>query len=127
VEAAEKLAAARDSTAVPAILRALQTCADSQSPGWRERAEALANAHGAIGDRRSLPLLYRLENVRGIGFIPAVRSAIAAIEPQTSLLRPGSVEAVNVPQLLRPADQSIDEEPKHLLRSLDVDRTMDRT
>lgn len=88
VEAAGRLGEARDATAVPALMTALERCANLQRPGWSERAEALSRSLGRIGDRRALPLLYRLENVRGIGFISAVRGAIAEIEPQSSLLRP---------------------------------------
>ena len=87
--AAERLGEARDTTAVPDLMSALERCVETQPPGWSECAAALANALARIGDRRALPLLYRLDNVRGIGLIPAVRNAIAAIEPQTSLLRAG--------------------------------------
>ncbi|HLK61152.1 MAG TPA: HEAT repeat domain-containing protein [Chthonomonadaceae bacterium] len=103
IEAAEKLAEERDTTAVPALLTALQRCVDQQRPGWSEVAEALVKALARIGDRRALALLYRLENVRGIGIIPSIREAIAAIEPQTSLLRPVSAEGSLPETLLRPA------------------------
>jgi hypothetical protein len=114
IEAAQQLGAARDMTAVPALLRALESCVDSQRPGWREVAEELANALAQIGDGRALPLLRQLENVRGIGFIPAVRNAIAAIEPHSSLLRPGSLDHG---ALLRPLQHSPEIEPAFLLRS----------
>jgi hypothetical protein len=117
LEAAEKLGAERDTTAVPALLRALEQSVDVQRPGWRDRAEALANALARIGDRRALPLLYRLENVRGIGFIPAIRNAITSIEPQTSLLRPGSADYALPGTLLRPAQARPAEEPALLLRA----------
>ena len=75
---------------------------DVQSPQWRDAAIALVVALERIGDRRALPLLHRLENVRGIGLIPVIRHAIAAIEPQTSLLRAGANH--DTPRsLLRPA------------------------
>jgi hypothetical protein len=74
-----------------------------------------------IGDRRALPLLYRIENVRGIGFISTIREAIAAIEPQTSLLRPGSADLLP-DTLLRPVQARMEpEEPKLLLRATDSD------
>ncbi len=118
IEAAELLGVARDATAVPALIAALERCVETQPPGWSERATALANALGQIGDRRALPLLYRLDNVRGIGLISAVRNAISAIEPQTSLLRPGSADAATNHLLLRPVRQNPDPEAKAtLLRS----------
>ena len=101
ITAAERLGAARDVTAVPDLMAALERCVETQPPGWSECAAALANALARIGDRRALLLLYRLDNVRGIGLIPAVRNAIAAIEPQTSLLRAGSVFDVPPTSLLR--------------------------
>jgi hypothetical protein len=121
IEAAEKLGQERDTTAVPALLRALEQSVDTQRPGWRDQAAALACALAQIGDRRALPLLYRLDNVRGIGFIPAIRSAITAIEPQTSLLRP-SYTGFDVPEtLLRPAhDMRADVQPAVLLRAIEA-------
>jgi hypothetical protein len=119
IEAAEKLGAARDTTAVPALLWVLEECVVVQRPGWCEVAEALANALGQIGDARALPLLYRLDNVCGIGLIPSIRQAIAVIEPQSVLLRPGSPD----PQtLLRPAQtRSPETDPAILLRSVRSD------
>jgi hypothetical protein len=120
MEAAEKLGEARDATAVPALLCVLERCVDSQRPGWREVGESLVTALERIGDRRALSLLYRLETVRGIGFIPSIRSAIAAIEPQTSLLRPGSADYIPLETLLRPAEaQNAGESPAVLLRATD--------
>jgi len=120
IEAAERLGQERDRSAVPALLRALEQSVDTQRPGWQEQAESLANALAQMGDRRALPLLYRLESVRGIGFIPAIRGAITSIEPQTSLLRPGSADFTVPETLLRPA-RSIhaDEPPAVLLRAVD--------
>lgn len=118
IEAAERLGEARDVTAVPALIVALEHCVETQRPGWRDRAAALADALGRIGDRRALPLLYRLDNVRGIGLIPAVRNAIAFIEPQTSLLRAGSADNVPPQSLLRSVAQRPEsEEATILLRS----------
>jgi hypothetical protein len=74
-----------------------------------------------IGDRRALPILYRIENVRGIGFITNIREAIAAIEPQTSLLRPGSAD-LPPETLLRPVQSRVGpDEPALLLRATDSD------
>lgn len=114
IRAAEKLAEVRDSSAIPALMHALEDVVDVQSPHWRDAAIALVAALERIGDRRALTLLYRLENVRGIGLIPAIRHAIAAIEPQTSLLRPGNTH--DAPQsLLRPA-MAADGDPHSLMR-----------
>src|ERR1041385_3638572 len=118
IDTAVRLAEERDVTAVPALIIALQRCVDQQSPGWREVAEALVLALARIGDRRALNLLYRLENVRGIGIIPSIREAIAAIEPQTSLLRPGSADDALTETLLRPA---------HSTPTPDNDAVLDRT
>ena len=124
IEAANQLAEARDATAVPVLITALEQCMENQPPGWSERASALANALARIGDRRALPLLYRLDNVRGIGLIPAVRNAIAAIEPQTSLLRPGSIHDVPPHTLLRSVKQRPDaKEAAILLRSAEINQT----
>lgn len=121
MEAAELLGEARDPTAVPALMRVLESCVDMQRPSWREIAEVVVKALAKIGDRRSLALLYRIENVRGIGIITEIRAAIAAIEPQTSLLRPGGLDSLpNV--LLRPAqDRLPPEETALLLRSVESD------
>jgi hypothetical protein len=118
IEAAQRLGAARDTTAVPALIYVLERCVDSQQPGWRDVAESIAIALGEIGDGRALPLLYRLENVRGIGFIPAIRSAIAEIEPQSSLLRAGSADEMQQAVLLRPARSSGEDAATILLRSV---------
>lgn len=124
IEAAEQLGEARDVTAVPVLITALERCMENQPPGWSERASALANALARIGDRRALPLLYRLDNVRGIGLIPAVRNAIAAIEPQSSLLRPGSIHDVPSHALLRSVQHRPDaKEAATLLRSADRNKT----
>lgn len=118
IEAAEKLGEAQDTTAVPTLLYVLEECVNAQRPGWREVSEALANALARIGDRRALPLLFRLENVRGIGFIPSIRNAIAAIEPQTSLLRPGSADYATAETLLRPLHNTHNpDDARVLLRS----------
>ncbi|MCS6777515.1 MAG: HEAT repeat domain-containing protein [Chloroherpetonaceae bacterium] len=117
IEAARALGETRDPTAVPALLRVLEQCVDMQRPSWREIAEAIIDALAQIGDRRALPLLYRIENVRGIGLIPCIREAIAAIEPQTSLLRPGCPQSLSE-ALLRPARHQPEcEEPALLLRA----------
>ncbi len=121
IEAADRLGQERDATAVPALIVVLERCVNAQRPGWRERAEAVAQALGKIGDRRALPLLYRLENVRGIGFIPAVRGAIASIEPQSSLLRAGSIDGLNQESLLRPVQENPTDEPALLLRAANGD------
>lgn len=116
IEAAEQLGAAKDMTAIPALMQALENCADAQRPGWREVAEVLVQTLAQIGDARALPLLYKLENVRGIGFIPAIRTAIAGLEPQTSLLRPGSADDTLAPvTLLRPMKHRMNEQEKELL------------
>ena len=120
IEAAEKLGESKDRTAVPALMHVLEQCVDSQRPGWRDVAAALADALASIGDGRALDLLYRLENVRGIGFIPNIRNAIALIEPQAVLLRAGSADdAVQAAMLLRPASGSKEREAGLLLRPVD--------
>lgn len=118
VEAAEKLGESRDVTAVPALCAALETSVNAQKPGWRDVSAALADALASIGDGRALPLLYKLENVRGIGFIPNIRSAIARIEPHSSLLRPGSeADVAQTETLLRPLpNRDTVEPPAQLLR-----------
>ncbi len=120
IEAAEKLGDARDTTAVPHLIYALEQCVETQPPCWCEMGEALVTALARIGDRTALPVLFRLENVRGIGFISAIRSAIASIEPSTSLLRPGNGDALHIDLLLHPAHAVPDENPQALLRSVDV-------
>ena len=114
VEAAQELGAARDITAVPALMFVLENCVAQQPAGWREEAEALANALGQIGDGRALPMLRKLENVRGIGFIPAIRSAIARIEPNSSLLRASSQQSGEVSTLLIPCS-SLESEQERLI------------
>ena len=122
IEAAEKLGESKDRTAVPALMHVLEQCVDSQRPGWRDVAAALADALAAIGDGRALDLLYRLENVRGIGFIPNIRNAIAVIEPQAVLLRAGSADdTVQAAMLLRPASGAGELDKALLLRAADAD------
>ena len=103
----------------PALVGVLDNWVNAQRPGWREVTEALTRALERIGDRRALPLLYRLLNVRGIGILPSVRDAIAAIEPQTSLLRPGLADPHRGELLLRPVqEQSSPQQPSLLLRAV---------
>jgi hypothetical protein len=121
IEAAEQLGEARDPTAVPALMSVLENCVDLQRPSWKEISEVVVKALSKIGDRRSLALLYRIENVRGIGIITEIRAAIAAIEPQTSLLRPGGLETTPE-MLLRPAQgRQTQEESALLLRAVESD------
>lgn len=115
VQAAEDLGRSGDASAVPALLNVLETCVDMQRPGWREVAEALAEALGKIGDPRALPALYRLENVRGIGFIPAIRQAISVIEPRANLLRAGTAPEHLPGTLLRSIRSSSCEVDPHQL------------
>lgn len=115
LEAAQQLGQARVAGAVPHLMYALETCVNGQQPGWRDHAEAFVEALALIGDRRALPLLQRLENVRGIGLLPAIRHAIAEIEPQTSLLRAGAAPDIDCDTLLTPA-QSAAEDPQTLLK-----------
>lgn len=117
VEAAEKLGEARDTSAVPDLIYELERCLEQQRPGWRERSEALANALARIGDPRALPLLYRLENVRGIGLIPAIRNAIAVIEPRANLLRPGHAHGDGPETLLHAVHANPDDSPQVLVRA----------
>src|SRR5690348_15394692 len=44
IEAAEKLGEARDTSAVPHLVYALEQCVDTQQPGWCDVGAALANA-----------------------------------------------------------------------------------
>jgi len=119
IKAARTLGDARDATAVPSLLLVLERCVDTQQPGWRDIAEALAEALGKIGDGRALPLLVRLENVRGIGFIPSIRGAIAEIEPQSSLLRPGSAVPADHAVLLRSVRSVTEDAASTLLRTVE--------
>ena len=116
IEAAQALGKAQDRTAVPALIHVLEQAAENQRPGWRDVAASLADALGEIGDGRALETLYRLENVRGIGFIPNIRHAIAVIEPQAVLLRASSEsESVQSALLLRPSRNAGGESDKGLL------------
>jgi hypothetical protein len=117
VEAAEKLGAARETTAVPALMHVLEQTVNTQPPDWCETAEALVVALGRMGDRRALPLLNRLSNVRGIGLLTVVHEAINRIEPETSLLRPGSADDLPREILLRPAESCPETDPATLLRA----------
>jgi hypothetical protein len=117
VEAAERLGGARETTAVPALMHVLEQTVNTQPPDWCETAEALVVALGKMGDRRALPLLQRLSNVRGIGLLTVVHEAIDRIEPETSLLRPGSADDLPREILLRPAESCPDTDPATLLRA----------
>lgn len=114
--AAQTLGTLHDRTAVPAMMEALESSVAYQPLGWREVAVALTNALSEIGDSRALPLLHRLENVRGIGLISHIRHAIATIEPQANLLRAGYPNAIPE-HLLRPAQGTADA-PELLLRPI---------
>ncbi len=114
------LHALRGTDAVPALLYALEETIDQQPPGWRERAEALVKALGQLGDQRALPLLYQLSHVRGIGIIGAVRQAVHAIEPRSSLLRP-NCPAYQTHLLLHYPEPGA-EENRALLRSVQSDQ-----
>jgi len=117
IEAAEKLGAARETTAVPALMHVLEQTVNTQPPDWCDTAEALVVALGKMGDRRALPLLVRLSNVRGIGLLTVVNEAINRIEPETSLLRPGSADDLPRDLLLRPAASCPEADPTLLLRA----------
>lgn len=106
IETAQSLRAIRDSSAVPALLLALEQTVNARRPGWNEVAEALIEALGTIGDRRALMQLSRLERHPEIGGLPALRTAIDAIEPQASLLRP-LAEPDRPESLLRPAEENV--------------------
>ena len=116
--AARRLADAKDRSSVPALCAALEQCVNAQRPGWRDAAASISDALSQIGDGRALPLLRELENVRGIGFIPHVRSAIARIEPQASLLRPGQTESA---ELLRTPKYQAEQDRAELLRTKPTD------
>jgi hypothetical protein len=118
IEAAVRLGEAGDMTAVPALMETLDRWIESQRPGWRDVAASIADALALIGDVRSLPLLKRLENVRGIGLIPNIRHAIAVIEPQANLLRPSQSEDSLPTNLLRPSKEAYDQ-PETMLRPLE--------
>lgn len=117
VEAAERLGGAREAAAVPALMHVLEQTVNTQPPDWCYTAEALVVALGKMGDRRALPLLHRLSNVRGIGLLTVVHEAIDRIEPETSLLRPGSAEDLPRETLLRPAESCPESDPAILLRA----------
>ena len=117
IEAAEKLGAARENTAVPALMHVLEQTVNTQPPDWCDTAAALVVALGKMGDRRALPLLYRLSNVRGIGLLTVVNEAINRIEPETSLLRPGSADDLPRDILLRPAESCPESDSTLLLRA----------
>ncbi len=118
IEAATRLGEAGDMTAVPALMETLEEWIENQRPGWRDVAASIADALALIGDVRSLPLLKRLENVRGIGLIPNIRHAIAVIEPQANLLRPSHSEDALPINLLRPSKDAR-EQPEMMLRPLE--------
>lgn len=115
IEAAQQLGASGDSAAAPILIYALEECVQNQQPGWRDVAEAIAHGLAELGDSRALPVLRKLENVRGIGFIPAIRGAIAAIEPPNSLLRAG--HEMELSSLLRPQEQASSTDAANLLRT----------
>ena len=122
IEAAQQLGQERDRTAVPALLHVLEQTAENQRPGWRDVGAALTDALAEIGDGRALELLYRLENVRGIGFIPNVRNAIAVIEPQSVLLRAsGENGSAQAALLLRPAHGAGETDKTLLLRAAEAE------
>lgn len=116
IEAASRLAAARDRSAVPHIMHALKACVEAQQPGWRERGEGFTIALAQIGDGRALPLLRELEDVRGIGFIPAVRRAILLLEPRSCLLRAGTTPGIALELLVIPAQGESTKELASLVR-----------
>ena len=117
VEAAQHLGDAKETTAVPALMHVLDRTVNRQPPGWCDSAEAMVVALGKMGDRRALSLLHRLSNVRVIGLLTVVHEAIDRIEPETSLLRPGSAEGLPAEILLRPAAACSDPDPATLLRA----------
>lgn len=117
VEAAQQLGEQQEMYAVPALLCVLERSISSQNPGWCEVSEAIVVALGKIGDGRALPLLYKLQTVRGIGIVAVVREAIDAIEPHSCLLRAGSADMGQETLLVRPATERT-EAKEHLLRSV---------
>jgi hypothetical protein len=120
MDAANRLAGAGDSSAVPYLVHALKVTVEMQQPGWRERGEVFTEALAKIGDGRALPLLRELEDVRGIGFIPSIRRAILCLEPRSLLLRAGSSPYDPSVLLLQPVGRRV-EELKTLLHVLPSD------
>jgi len=118
IEAAERLGDERDASAVPALLCVLERCVEVRRPGWEEIAGTLIGVLAAIGDRRALPVLYRLESIQDVGLALLIRQALAAIEPQACLLRP--YDGSSPDALLRPAPNDSNTEGfQQLLRPLD--------
>ena len=121
VVAAQRLGNQKAVHAVSELMWTLDSWVNHQPAGWREVAVAIVEALVNIGDVRALPLLRHLENVRGIGFIPQIRNALATMEPQANLLRPGSPKDALPAELLRPLPmRHPEEEPSLLLRAGDA-------
>lgn len=117
IEAAEQIGELRDRGAVPLLMFAIEGLMMEKPGGWREMASATVGALRRIGDRKPLPLLRRLQNMRGSDEIEGLTECIAEMEGASVLLRPAANERSTGETLVRPAgcDSQLDG-PEILLR-----------
>lgn len=111
MRAVELLRDMRDTSAVPALARAIQRY--DHDP---RLLQALVEAVGALGDPRALPAVRPLAHGRNQSLMEAARRALARLEPHATLLRPVENGHTAEISLLRPAISSASP-PETLLRA----------
>jgi HEAT repeat protein len=101
--AADRLKNYNDKSAVPALIKGVRKYRED-GPLIQEIVRALAH----LGDGRAVPVLRELEQHSNQNVVEVARSAIAAIEPKTLLLRPSGASAQELGGTLVRAAQSGD-------------------
>ncbi len=112
LEAAERLGDLNDTSAVPALLRAVERYRDDGP-----FLEVVVQSLGRLRDPRALPALRTLSSGRHRALMERARAALAQIEPQATLLRGAESPPARAEGLLRPASPGDSTEPERLLRS----------
>jgi HEAT repeat protein len=106
--AVEQLADLNDRTGVPALLQCLAKHRDDGP-----FLESVVRTLGKLGDERALPALRELTKGRHQSLMEQARTAVASIEPKSTLLRP----AESADTLLRSATSNRESRAEELLRS----------
>ncbi|HZO88427.1 MAG TPA: HEAT repeat domain-containing protein [Chthonomonadaceae bacterium] len=110
MEAVTILDALQDTTAVPALMRVLELYPDDVP-----FLLAVVGTLERLGDPRALPALRPLTFNHHYTLMQAAHKAIAAIEPRSVLLRPGTAPVPAADTLLRPAAAHVPAEAPHTL------------
>ena len=118
IEAANELGKLRDLSGAPILMYGIERLIADEPGGWREMISAMVGALREIGDPKALPLLQRLQKMRGADEITGLTATIAELEHLIGLLRPTECETQSGEILVRPVmPQTGDVQKEVLLRA----------